>query len=159
MPFRVIKFCKHSPGGSTVISNLFLLLPPSFPPSHLPHLPTDIHFLLFQHPDTYSRCSKRFRKEVSEQLSLIRRTLNYIRFGSVIWRWLIFESNSPVVKYWRFLESDSKINYLTDLRSTEVSCHGLNYLLKSHKSVSKGFFRMWRRPLVPLHVGCDLALF
>ena len=32
MPFRVIKFCKHSPGGLTVISNLFLRLPPSFPP-------------------------------------------------------------------------------------------------------------------------------
>lgn len=53
MPFRVIKFCKHSPGGSTVISNLFLLLSPFFPTSHLPpqltHLLTDIHFLLFQH--------------------------------------------------------------------------------------------------------------
>lgn len=27
MPFRVIKFCKHSPGGSTVISEPFLMLP------------------------------------------------------------------------------------------------------------------------------------
>lgn len=60
MTFRVIKSCKHSPGGPTVISNLFYCsLPSSLFPlpiflHHLTHLLTNIRFLLSQPPASIS---------------------------------------------------------------------------------------------------------
>lgn len=59
MTFRVIKFCKHSPSGLTVISNLlsssfpFFLFPFPIPSSHLTHSALALPALNIYQPLTY----------------------------------------------------------------------------------------------------------